>query len=238
MSIGEQIQKFRKECGMTQNELAEKLFVSYQAISQWENGVTKPDIELLPKIAEIFKISIDELFSIQTVKKDSELDLKTFNDDTLYLVMNKGKEILNILEYEHIVRKLKNIEFNVTGDVLNVSSCINVTIKDGEVKGSVNAGADVKCNDILGSVTAGKDINCKNIGGQAVAGTDINCNDIASNATAGCDVNCDNVSGNVRAGCDVNCGDIYGDVRAGCDINCNNIETNDIKADGEIKKEM
>lgn len=44
MNFKEQIQKLRKERGMTQNELAEKLFISYQAVSQWENGNTKPDI--------------------------------------------------------------------------------------------------------------------------------------------------------------------------------------------------
>ena len=58
--ISDNLVKLRKAHNLTQNELAEKLFLSYQAISQWENGITKPDIDMLPKLAEVFGKSIDE----------------------------------------------------------------------------------------------------------------------------------------------------------------------------------
>jgi Predicted transcriptional regulators len=60
--IGVNIKRLRKEREMTQENLADALQVSYQAISKWENGISDPDIMLLPHIAEIFGISLDELF--------------------------------------------------------------------------------------------------------------------------------------------------------------------------------
>ena len=62
--IGATISKLRKEKGITQEELAKNVGVSAQAVSKWENGGV-PDTELLPKIADYFKVSIDQLFGIQ-----------------------------------------------------------------------------------------------------------------------------------------------------------------------------
>lgn len=62
-SIGNRIQKFRKEKGLTQEELAEKLGVSAQAVSKWENDVSCPDITLLPQLCRVLGISADELLS-------------------------------------------------------------------------------------------------------------------------------------------------------------------------------
>ena len=61
--IGNNIAKWRKEKGMTQDQLAEQLSVSAQAVSKWENGISLPDITLVPKLARIFEVSIDQLFS-------------------------------------------------------------------------------------------------------------------------------------------------------------------------------
>ena len=60
-SVGENIKKTRNKIGITQEQLAEKINVTRQAVSNWENGKTEPDIETLTKIAQIFDISIDEL---------------------------------------------------------------------------------------------------------------------------------------------------------------------------------
>ncbi len=60
-AVGENIKNIRKKLGITQEELSEKLSVTRQAVSNWENGKTEPDIETLTKIAQIFDISIDEL---------------------------------------------------------------------------------------------------------------------------------------------------------------------------------
>ncbi len=60
-ALSENIKRFRTQNNITQEELAEKINVTRQAVSNWENGKTEPDIETLTKIAQIFDISIDEL---------------------------------------------------------------------------------------------------------------------------------------------------------------------------------
>ena len=62
-SIGKRIASLRKEKGLKQEELAEMLGVSGQAVSKWENDQTCPDISLLPKLARILGVSVDELLS-------------------------------------------------------------------------------------------------------------------------------------------------------------------------------
>ena len=57
------LQEFRKKRGLTQEELAKKLGVTFQAVSKWENAKAAPDIFLLPTIAVLFDCSIDQLFS-------------------------------------------------------------------------------------------------------------------------------------------------------------------------------
>ncbi len=71
LNIGTSIKKLRTSQNVTQEELAEYLGISYQAVSKWETGVTMPDITLLPKIALFFGVRIDELFSIN---HDDELE--------------------------------------------------------------------------------------------------------------------------------------------------------------------
>lgn len=60
MKISDKIKQMRKKAGFTQEQLASRLGVSAQSISKWENEVSMPDITLLPLIAEIFGITIDE----------------------------------------------------------------------------------------------------------------------------------------------------------------------------------
>lgn len=62
LKIGEKIRAKRRERNLTQEELANKLFVSKAAVSKWENEESYPDITMLPQIAHIFHITMDELF--------------------------------------------------------------------------------------------------------------------------------------------------------------------------------
>ncbi|MBP3568389.1 MAG: helix-turn-helix transcriptional regulator [Lachnospiraceae bacterium] len=61
--IGKKITNLRKANNMTQMELADKLDISFQAVSNWERGNTMPDISKLPELAEIFHISVDTLLN-------------------------------------------------------------------------------------------------------------------------------------------------------------------------------
>lgn len=73
--LADNIQKFRKRIGMTQEELAEKLGVTFQAVSKWENAKSTPDILFLPTMAELFNCSIDDLFSYVSKNNRQEINL-------------------------------------------------------------------------------------------------------------------------------------------------------------------
>ena len=60
-TIGKFITALRRANGMTQKELAEKLYVSDKTVSRWERDESAPDLALIPAIAEIFGITCDEL---------------------------------------------------------------------------------------------------------------------------------------------------------------------------------
>lgn len=71
-TIGRKISDLRKEKGLTQEELAERLGVSAQAVSKWENDNSCPDIMLLPKIAQLFGVTIDSLL-MDEPKKETQI---------------------------------------------------------------------------------------------------------------------------------------------------------------------
>ncbi len=81
-SLGKIISELRKENNMTQEELADRLGVSPQAVSKWENDVSCPDIGLLPDIAALFKVTTDFLLSVDSketvvVEPEQPIDLNS-----------------------------------------------------------------------------------------------------------------------------------------------------------------
>lgn len=73
MRIGEVIRKYRKEAGLTQEEMANRLGVTTPAVNKWENGNSNPDIELLAPIARLLHISLDTLMSFHEELTISEI---------------------------------------------------------------------------------------------------------------------------------------------------------------------
>lgn len=69
--LGERIRVLRLKKGYTQNSLAVRLCVSKQAVSKWENDISYPDIFLLPRLAKLLSITLDDLFS-ETVFEEEE----------------------------------------------------------------------------------------------------------------------------------------------------------------------
>ena len=57
--VGDNIKSLRMKAGLTQKDLAEKLFVTSQAVSRWENGDVEPSISTLQSLSDIFNVSID-----------------------------------------------------------------------------------------------------------------------------------------------------------------------------------
>lgn len=82
-SFGAMIAAMRKEQGMTQLELAEKMGVTDKAVSKWERDLSFPDVDSIPRLAEIFDVTVDELMQVKSdskengkVKRISEVVLK------------------------------------------------------------------------------------------------------------------------------------------------------------------
>ncbi len=84
--ISQNIRKLRLNLNMTQEILADKLGVSTQAVSRWENAVTLPDITLLPMIANIFNVTIDAIFG------NNKDDIQQKIDET-YTKLSKSKSL-------------------------------------------------------------------------------------------------------------------------------------------------
>ncbi|MBP3568265.1 MAG: helix-turn-helix transcriptional regulator [Lachnospiraceae bacterium] len=81
MEIGNQIKKYRNELGLSQEELADKIYVTRQTISNWENEKNYPDIKSLVMLSSLFGISLDNLVKgdLEEMKKQiKESDIKEF----------------------------------------------------------------------------------------------------------------------------------------------------------------
>jgi len=74
--FGTFLSQLRRERGMTQKDLAERLYVSDKAVSKWERGLSLPDIALLQPMAELFGLSITELLSGQHIRPDQPMTVK------------------------------------------------------------------------------------------------------------------------------------------------------------------
>lgn len=73
-TLGEKISSLRKENNMTQNDLAEKMNVTDKAVSKWERNLSCPDVNSIPKLAEILGVSVEELLNSQTKPKNNKAD--------------------------------------------------------------------------------------------------------------------------------------------------------------------
>lgn len=97
MNLGIKIKELRIENNLTQEDLAEQLGVSFQAVSRWETGVTYPDITLLPVLANMFNVTVDYLLDVDILKKEEEIKEILKKDDELAHV-GKVKEREHLLE--------------------------------------------------------------------------------------------------------------------------------------------
>ena len=62
MNFGENIRNLRKKQGLTQKELGEKLHVTFQAVSRWENNDVEPSLETIKRMKELFECSYEDIF--------------------------------------------------------------------------------------------------------------------------------------------------------------------------------
>lgn len=97
INIGKNITKFRRSKGITQDELASYIGVSKSSVSKWENSITYPDIVLLPQLATLFNISLDELvgYEPQLTKQDIQ---KIYYELAQEFAQNDPNEVLEKCE--------------------------------------------------------------------------------------------------------------------------------------------
>lgn len=230
--VGRIINERRREQGMTQEQLAEKLGVTYQAVSKWENGLACPDIALLPVIAGVFDTTVDALFGLEAKKAGGTQEGLPWEDDgKLRAVLFLGRTLVS--EAMAANSAAQEIRFVYDGPALDVLSQFSVAC--GKVQGSVTAGGDVECEGINGAVSAGNNVDSGDVAGDVNAGGNVCAASIEGDVTAGSvtvegdiggdvtvegGVTCASVGDNVSAGREVNAADIGGSVKSGASVIC------------------
>ena len=240
------IAELRRANGFTQEELAEKLGITFQAVSKWENLLSCPDISLVPDIAKIFCVSTDALFGME---KEEKTPLLPWEDDgKLHVAVFEGTRPVSQTEYRN--EKMK-ISVHLTGDIRDVVCDCSVVSENigGDVLmtlGNVNDGQlNVACENIEGDVTVSLQncekspvsIACNDIEGdvtvKASGDVSIACDDMDGDVTVSSTgescVTCDNIAGDVTVtGGRFACDDIDGDVtiagKSDPDVTCDNVD--------------
>lgn len=84
MDIGMTIKQLRRSKRMTQEELAEKLGITVQTVSRWENGINYPDLTMLPDLARLFEVTTDHLLGVKEAATSRKLvrTIETFEVDS------------------------------------------------------------------------------------------------------------------------------------------------------------
>ena len=109
-TFSENIKRYRKEAGLSQEELASRIGLTAQAISKWECGTSYPDIEMLPIIANIFKVSTDYLLGVDITKQEKDI----------LVTVEKAKALRNNNRYTDAVTMLRNalIQYPSSCDIM------------------------------------------------------------------------------------------------------------------------
>ena len=259
-SIGTIIMRLRKEHGMTQEQLANALGITFQAVSKWENGISSPDISNIKAIAQLFGVSIDSLFGLELLPEKDNNRFADADD-----AIKKTENTFAASDEKHMVKEDRDNafaeEYPSEDAFLKAASwadddTLRVVMYRGqkllsfeEVKTgllarkvqleyhgealNVSSCCDVTCGKVSGNVYAEGDVNCDAVYGSVSAGGDVNCNGIGASVEAGGDVNCDDVGGDIRCGGYVDCGSVVGSVSAGGDVDCGSVGGN-VTAAGDV----
>ncbi|MBR5293348.1 MAG: helix-turn-helix domain-containing protein [Oscillospiraceae bacterium] len=204
MNFAEIIVNRRKALGLTQEGLAQKLGVTNQAVSKWESGQSCPDLALLPRIADLFGITIDELFGREpkAVAFPAQPPFPWPDDGVLRVLLYAGHT-----RVYGPVEGADEIHFCYEGPALNIESAVSVY-----------------CDDVMGNVTAGHSVNCDDVYGSISAQGSVNCDDVKGDIRAGGNVTCDCAEGDIHAGGNVQVDEASGDIHAGGSVYCDHWE--------------
>ena len=140
-TLGEKIGSLRREKGYTQEEFAEKLGVSPQAVSKWENDISCPDIMLLPEIAKQFNVTVDHLLGCEP-------------ENPVQLVPQENRRKLEDLMLRIIVDSNDGDKVRVNLPMLLIKTGIECGMNISQVSGKDSL-KDVDFNQILSMVENG-----------------------------------------------------------------------------------
>ncbi len=177
MNIGNNIKQLRQQNNLTQDQVAEKLGVSYQAVSKWETNANTPDIALLPQIANLFGVSIDALF-LDDLTACSDLQPFMKDDDIIRVVQMRGTKVLKVssafspdeppieIAFPHNCNdRTQYFKVEVYGHV----------ISDSSINGDVVCHQTIKSSTINGDVKSEGNIDVKELNAQKVICNNIDC---------------------------------------------------------------
>jgi tellurite methyltransferase len=100
------ISRYRKALSLTQEELAKKLNISFQAVSKWETTQTVPDTLLLPAIAQALEISVDKLLGYAAFKEEETYYETAYRGEGYYWGLAPNRACFKVLELHPPVRRL------------------------------------------------------------------------------------------------------------------------------------
>ena len=176
-TIGSNIRALRLRNKLTQEQLAEKLGVTFQAVSKWETNANTPDIALLPAIAKSLGVMIDDLFSDGSLSFPIVTD-QILNDNIIRIVQMKGNRILGVspmsrenppiqIQFPHNCNeKTQYFKVEIYGHILSEGAINGDVISHGPIEcpvinGDVRSDGDIRAHEIN---AAGKVI-CKQLSG-------------------------------------------------------------------------
>lgn len=141
------IAELRKDKGISQQDLADVLGVSFQSVSKWETGTTMPDITLLPGIAEYFNVSVDELLGLRPLRQQAYIPRNTDHRDHWN---EKANELYKNRKYfwndDYLSFLVKNVWYVGTPvDVIELrcgEGCLGMQLLDHLPAGSTYTGVD------------------------------------------------------------------------------------------------
>lgn len=154
MTFGERLNQMRKNSNLTQDEVAVHLGISPQAVSKWENDLSCPDIMLLPEIAKLYGVTVDELLSDNEPTKTDIID----NTDTIEKSIDKPNHFTDLFKHKKKTESgkkfLKVYVLSQNKDEVNVKLPMSLlkSLKSllGSVKlnKSMTGGVDLDLNEI------------------------------------------------------------------------------------------
>lgn len=122
MNLGNNIKRLRTAKKMTQEELADLLGTTSKSVSRWEQSLTYPDISLLPFIANVFEVTVDELLGVENIKQDEYVkELKKQADQ--YAMNNDYENELKL--WQEAYKKLHNND-EVKVCLISIMNTINI----------------------------------------------------------------------------------------------------------------